>query len=386
MILSHKTFKKIDGRTTELVITITPDMVNAVVLFIQPGKPNTVVGDASVVINTDTWASSESVIDTCTAALSQVCDKLSMQNHALFGIDDLLKDHQRIHHTTVYISSCLSNSATMTNEISFSNARKITYDDVQQLIDFEIPQGHTRIGSLITSVHANGYQTNQDAVMGKEAKDLQVSALDTYIRFDYIEQLFQVLHSKLNLNEEDVDFASVGNNIVRKIQSQYKPQGNYNILMVDNLGMHVYTFSNSILQKNSNCAFGFVSMIKTVKDSGVIQTTNQFESLTTAYISDHIDHVQAEKFEQAMLSEIKNTSEINEDINLWALLNTNRDWYVSFDNPMGKILVKLLQKHISGIRIIETKLNFDKNLVNTTAQNNTNAVTVQVNTQEQKNR
>gem|GEM_PF-4472929 len=354
MILPQKLFETIDGRRTELVITLSSDQVVATLLYFSSKDTMEIIGQSSGPVQLH---SSEETFDSILSSLVSVCEGMSLRLGALFEIDEIMQDHQRIHDVSIYVSDSMVKHHISSQEKEFDVATDVQQDQINEMINFDIPQGHSRVDTIVTSVIANGYSTTTDALVQNKVKTLGVTALDSYIRFDHMESIYQVISTQFNIEQEMISFYSLSSTLMSILTEEYKPQGNFGLLSLHTVGADAMVFNQDKLQKVLQSEYGLGYVENAVVEAGLVSSHEQFISLMEMYQEDHMQEENKRKLVEVVSQAVR---DIKYNLDNERGLEEVTDWYVAYDEKSGKTITNIFKEEMGERRVVHVDLPKDR--------------------------
>lgn len=356
MIFSQKSFQSIDGRRTDLVITCATDAVRATLFYFESGH------DPQVLTHTSRFLSVRGVVDESSmyqatiTAIELICDDISAQSGKLFQLTDMFKDHQQIHHVSIFLASPWTRKEAYQGALDFEHPTVVTHEHINSLLRDKIPQGQTRLDSYIASIHANEYKTTVDAIIGKKAKNISISVVDTFTRFDRVETIFQVLHSKLNITESQVTFLPMVTPLLTAVERMYKPTGDYMVVYMHERQTDIVLFSHSMISQYFSLSFGFRTIIDEIMSARMADSVAQVYSLVATYARGHLHDDSSATLRQVMGNAMKRFEQDLQDAFSDPHRVLPRDWYIVHDNYFLNGMIQGIRHHYKNHRIVDVNL------------------------------
>ena len=244
MLSTHTLFHKLDGRSVNLVVTVASDAIRASLFYFETGQVPRVLAHTHQDMPAHDFLTLDHLHDQLLALLPTLCDDIAKKAQILYEIDDLFKDHQRIHNITVLFASPWTEKHVRIKKESYDNYTPITQEILTALSLVEAPESTTKIDTYTTSAKVNGYEVGAEYVVGKTARSLEVSLVDSYVVTEYIESVSQVLETKFNIDKSHIFFKPFSSALFEGTSELYQVPKDRVLLYMHAQYIDVFVFNN----------------------------------------------------------------------------------------------------------------------------------------------
>jgi len=220
------------------------------------------------------------------------------------------------------------------------------------------------VDTVVTSTHANGYLAEVQSLVGMNAQEVNISFLEIYGRFDYMETIFQLINGLYNIEKENINFFSAESAIQKELQTNFKPRGSYAVLQI--LGTHstVALYSKDILVGYTTAEFGWNTMQDNAIENGFALNVEAYESMVRTYTRGHLDEEHSQQMSELIENESREIDQVIEQLSFENQITKPKDMYVQSDRQIVKALIKnnndsgstraiLLQPNVSNVDRID---------------------------------
>lgn len=356
MILSHKYFRSIDGRFTNLVISCTAREVEATLVYYEHNSPRKILMQTKRALSVDPLSEEELFAHTL-ETLHELCKDVAQQSYRLFAQSDLFSDHQQIHEVTMFLSAPWVHTRFYNQNKTWSKPASIGVSEINALLPTQIPQGHTRLDTHVVNLRVNGYQVNPSRVMDMHGVTLDLSALDMTMRIDQAETLFQVVHTHFNLLEEQFHILSTLSAMTSYLHEEYKPNHDHISLSVYGTYSDVVVWQNNAITHAGSIEFGSQTILQTIREAGLVQGQRQSESLLQLYTHGNLSEREVLRVHNTFTQFVSTLEQAIQSLGDQAYTRgtvSARDWYVFSPHQRTEFFVPLLDEVTPG-RVVQVK-------------------------------
>ncbi len=207
--LSHKIFNSVDGRSIELLISLSSGLVSATVVYLEKGEKPTILFSHEKEVSFLHDPSSSELRKHVLKHLDELLSEVVGATEYIYHIDDLYKSHQRIHRITVSLSPLWCATEVVEATQSFDEPTVFT----RELLDEILEEDDLTIANKITAVSANGYLVPTEEVLGNQTGDVTVeylhTTLDEEIRSNISDSIYKHFATDPEVEILYVPFSSV---------------------------------------------------------------------------------------------------------------------------------------------------------------------------------
>jgi len=170
--LTHKLFKKIDGRTIELLLTLGSGQVSVALVYHNNQEKPLILQSRMRTIPFDHGPSPDELQQNALEVLDILLSDFMKELGGMFELNDLYDSHQAIHSVQVMLSPLWVDTQIVNYEEQFEAPTVIT----QEILQAHIQEGGTEnmIDASVVFARANQYHVHPEDIIGMETPEIEL--------------------------------------------------------------------------------------------------------------------------------------------------------------------------------------------------------------------
>ena len=358
MVFSHTLFRSVDGRFTNLLVSCTAQTLEATLIYYEHHQPTEILMHTQRPLSLSQTGGAQAVYDQTITELAALCEDVAMRSRALFAQSDLLADHQQIHEVTFFVGAPWTEKRWYNRSRTWPRPAVIRTEELDEFLDEDIPQGLIRLDTHLSRVAINGYIIDPEQLTQQRGISLDVSVLDIFMRVDLAETLFQVMHSHLNIAEEQFHLLPITSALVSHIERSFAPRTDHLQLFVYGRYSDVVVWQKGRILRSGSVPYGSQSLVSALEKSPGVSSETQAVSLLEMFTQHHLNTEMTQGIERLGREELRRLEkdilglEVQEEQE--ASDDLPRDWYVFTSRSEGRYLLPLL-KQLNQARVVDIR-------------------------------
>lgn len=183
--LSHKLFKKIDGRELELDMVITSGNISAALVYTQPQELPLVLATKTKEIPFTHNPTPQEMRQKTLVVLDSVLKEFVNEVTHMYELQDLYDAHQVIHNIQIALAPLWVTTTDKSITREFEAPTQIT----QELLNEMMGEEEGSIERSVMRVKANGYEITPEDVIGIETSRIEIEYLESILDEGYREEI-----------------------------------------------------------------------------------------------------------------------------------------------------------------------------------------------------